>query len=62
VAGFAGKALELRVLAPLLFISAPPLPLNPAVLSALARRSTREELILLAWLLRVLLGFKHLPN
>jgi hypothetical protein len=28
VAGLAGKALQLRVFAPLLFISAPPLPLN----------------------------------
>jgi hypothetical protein len=28
VAGLAGKALQLRVFAPLLFISAPPVPLN----------------------------------
>jgi hypothetical protein len=35
---------------------------NPAVLSALARLSTRGKLILLASLLRVLLGSKHPPN
>jgi hypothetical protein len=33
-----------------------------AVLGALARRSSREELILLAYRVRVLLGFKHPPN
>ena len=60
--GLAGKALQLRVFAPLLFISAPPVPLDPAILSALARRSTREKLILLALLLRALLGFEHPPN
>jgi hypothetical protein len=35
---------------------------NPAVLSALARRSTREKLILLASLVGVLLWFDHPHN
>jgi hypothetical protein len=62
VADLAGKALQLRVFAPLLFMSAPPVPLNPAILNALSRRSCQEKLILLAPLLGVLLGFKHPAN
>jgi hypothetical protein len=60
--GLAGKALQLRVFAALLFISAPPVPLNPAVLSSLARCSSPEKLILLAPLVGVLLWFKHPPS
>jgi hypothetical protein len=45
-----------------MFISAPPVPHNPAILNALARSFTREKLILLALLVGVLLGFKHPPN
>ena len=62
VAGLAGKALQLRVFAPLLFISAPPVPVNPAVLSSLARRSIPEKLILLALLVEALLRFKYPHN
>jgi hypothetical protein len=60
--GLAGKALQFRGFAPLLFVSAPPGLLNPAILSALARRSTREKLILLAPLVGALLWFEHPPN